>query len=134
MRYGIKESKVSHELIDGEVIIIHFESGNYYSLRESAARIWEGLAGGGRLEDIYARFAGLEQPQQDEIRGFLDQLVRENLIEEVEETGLVSVASGAVPAGEFSRPVFEKYQDMQELLLADPIHQVDEAGWPKAKN
>jgi hypothetical protein len=30
-------------------------------------------------------------------------------------------------------PVLEKYTDMQELLLLDPIHDVEEAGWPKAR-
>ena len=28
----------------------------------------------------------------------------------------------------------EKYDDMQELLLLDPIHEVDEAGWPVKKD
>jgi hypothetical protein len=29
--------------------------------------------------------------------------------------------------------LFEKYTDMESLLLADPIHEVDEQGWPKLK-
>jgi hypothetical protein len=27
--------------------------------------------------------------------------------------------------------LLNKYSDMQELLLLDPIHDVDDAGWPK---
>jgi len=30
----------------------------------------------------------------------------------------------------FALPVLHKYTDMQELLLIDPIHEVDETGWP----
>jgi hypothetical protein len=29
--------------------------------------------------------------------------------------------------------VLERYTDMQELLLLDPIHDVDESGWPHRK-
>ena len=33
----------------------------------------------------------------------------------------------------FEAPILNKYNDMQELLLLDPIHDVDEAGWPNTK-
>ena len=45
----------------------------------------------------------------------------------------------ALPAGEdevplspmaFEKPVIEKFSDMQEMLLLDPIHEVSEMGWP----
>ena len=32
----------------------------------------------------------------------------------------------------FEAPILQKYTDMQDLLLLDPIHEVDEAGWPHA--
>ena len=31
---------------------------------------------------------------------------------------------------QFEFPIIEKFTDMQELLLLDPIHEVDEKGWP----
>lgn len=31
----------------------------------------------------------------------------------------------------FEEPIFHKYTDMEDLLLLDPIHDVDETGWPK---
>jgi hypothetical protein len=30
----------------------------------------------------------------------------------------------------YQEPKLGKYTDMQELLLLDPVHEVDEAGWP----
>ena len=30
----------------------------------------------------------------------------------------------------FEAPVLEKYTDMQTLLLVDPVHEVDDRGWP----
>jgi hypothetical protein len=32
----------------------------------------------------------------------------------------------------FEKPGLQKYSDMQDLLLLDPIHEVDEMGWPHA--
>ena len=31
---------------------------------------------------------------------------------------------------DFTNPVLEKFTDMAELLLLDPIHEVDDSGWP----
>jgi hypothetical protein len=33
----------------------------------------------------------------------------------------------------FVAPCLHKYTDMQELLLIDPIHDVDDYGWPIIK-
>jgi hypothetical protein len=33
----------------------------------------------------------------------------------------------------FNAPVLNKYTDMQDLLLLDPIHEVDATGWPSTK-
>ena len=33
----------------------------------------------------------------------------------------------------YSPPVLNSYTDMEELLLLDPIHDVDQAGWPMPK-
>jgi hypothetical protein len=30
----------------------------------------------------------------------------------------------------YSPPKLSAYTDMQELLLLDPVHEVDDAGWP----
>jgi len=30
--------------------------------------------------------------------------------------------------------VVEKYTDMQDLVLLDPVHEVDERGWPHVQS
>jgi hypothetical protein len=34
------------------------------------------------------------------------------------------------PGGPWETPVLEAYDDMANLVLRDPTHQVDESGWP----
>jgi hypothetical protein len=42
-----------------------------------------------------------------------------------------ALPEGARPA--WNAPVFEEYTDMWELIKLDPIHEVDEVGWPVRK-
>ena len=32
----------------------------------------------------------------------------------------------------FTPPKLERYTDMQEIILLDPVHKVDSQGWPRA--
>jgi len=34
--------------------------------------------------------------------------------------------------GTFEEPQLEKYEDLQDIILLDPVHRVDDAGWPHA--
>ena len=45
--------------------------------------------------------------------------------------GPVPMASGGLPP--FEPPTLSKYKDMQDMLLLDPVHDVEEAGWPEPK-
>lgn len=42
----------------------------------------------------------------------------------------VALAVPARSSVEFSAPTISVYSDMEDLLLLDPIHDVDETGWP----
>jgi hypothetical protein len=53
------------------------------------------------------------------------------------EDGAPAASPLELPASEmreFQPPVLESYSDMQDILLLDPIHEVDDkAGWPNPK-
>jgi hypothetical protein len=130
--FQIAKDKVSHDLLEGEVIVIHFETGNYYSMMGTAAEIWLKLADSISLESLASRFAQIDKKGYALLQSFLDSLKQEGLIT-TSECGDAKISS-AVDMGIFSEPTFEKYTDMQALLLADPIHDVqDQAGWPHLK-
>ena len=105
-RFEIEGPPVIHQTLDGEVIIVNLDTGTYYRLEGAAAEVWTALEEGAPVEP----------------GPFLRRLADERLIRLVE---------GELPeaAGE-AAPGFEKYTDMHELLLLDPIHEVDERGWP----
>jgi hypothetical protein len=65
------------------------------------------------------------------VSGFVGELLAEGLVVEGEGEGSVVTLSGGAVDGPFA-PRLEKYTDMQDLVLIDPVHQVDAAGWPAA--
>jgi hypothetical protein len=129
-RYQILENKVSHELIDGEVMVLQFDTGFYYSLNDGAARVWQWMAEGATWPQICEAFEPLQPDQAAALEAFAERLAQENL---VVKTEAAAPGASTLPHHEvlFEFPRMEKYGDMQDLLLADPIHEVDDAGWPR---
>jgi hypothetical protein len=144
-RFRINKPTVIHEIFDKEVVIIEFNSGNYYSLDKAGADIWSFIERGANVDEIIEcithLYKGSPSVIEDAVNQFLNELKQENLIipdnaKELESTkGLkVSVEIGSeTEKPDFEVPIIHKYTDMQNLLLLDPIHEVDETGWPNIK-
>jgi Coenzyme PQQ synthesis protein D (PqqD) len=140
-RFRVNSPRVMHERIEGEVIVIDLATGSYYSLREAGAVIWTALERGAAQEEIVAslerRYEASPEQIDAAVRGLLEELAAEGLIESAAENGEGQL-DAAVPEEEgasgeaFSAPVLEKHTDMQDLILIDPVHEVDSRGWPHA--
>jgi hypothetical protein len=144
--FRINGPKVIHETIDGETVIVNLDSGNYYSLDTVGADVWECMVKNSPvhriIETIGSRYTGERNNIEMAIYQFIDEMQQENLIVIDEFQG--SANDALVDPGDeaeqikkrsiFATPVLNKYSDMQDLLLLDPIHDVDETGWPTSKN
>ncbi|MGE3074353.1 MAG: PqqD family protein [Dehalococcoidia bacterium] len=124
-RYEVNKPDVVDESVDGEVLIVHLGTGAYYSSRGAGDVAWRLLSAGKTVAEASASHGIAE----DALSRFVDQLIAEELVRP-RTTAPQEVESLAAAAGE---PTLDKYTDMQELLLLDPIHDVEEAGWPMAK-
>jgi Coenzyme PQQ synthesis protein D (PqqD) len=133
--YKVDPRKVAHETIDGEVIMIHLLIGTYYSLDGAGADLWAQLASGRGREETLAYLQQRYEADPELIAETVDDLVKRLAEEELLEPAEgVPAANGPPPepAAErlpFKPPQFEKYTDMQDFLLVDPIHETDETGW-----
>lgn len=136
--YRVNQPAVIAEVIDNEAIIVNLDSGAYYSLRGSACLIWEMLARQMAVptvvQDLSQRFADTPDAIQAGVDALVADLLGEQLL--VPADGDATLAElPAIPGNgdrlPFETPVLEKYTDMAELLLLDPIHDVDAAGWPQ---
>jgi len=136
-RFRIDAENVVHETVDGEVIAIDLTNGSYYSLSGSGPAIWGLLAVGGDEEEIAAalavRFDGDPARIRSEVAALLEELVESSLVVAVDGAAATSQpevdCNGAKPA--FEPPKLERYTDMKDYFLLDPIHEVDTAGWPR---
>jgi hypothetical protein len=135
--FSIRRPDVVHETIDGETVIVNLENGIYYSLRESAVDVWGLIEAGANLDEITSvmtdRYEGSAEVMREAVTELLLSLQREGLVEVSSTKRPGSQTSPAAQAGKkrkFEVPLLEKYSDMQQLLLLDPVHEVDEEGWP----
>ena len=128
---GIPADRVVSETIDGEVVAIDLESGRYYSLEGPAARAWEAIQTGQDVDGIVAAVAAEASVSADEtladVAAFLAELEAEGLLVGGNGSGPPAPGPGRVPL------VLHRYTDMQDLIVLDPIHDVDETGWPNRR-
>ena len=139
-RFRINTPTVTHETIDGEAVIINLDSGNYYSLVEAGSFIWalvdKGASASEVQDVVQLSYEGDAADIDQGVQQLLAQLQQENLIVPVDGTpgvDLTDLTASHNGQGKpsFKAPALNKFSDMQELLLLDPIHDVDDTGWPK---
>jgi len=135
----LRGAPVIHDTIDGETIAINQRTGRYYSLDGPAAVIWQALASGTSrarlLDELAARYDASPTSLEAELDAFLAELRAEDLVVDDPASAGGPVAPDAGPSPGVARQPFtglalHHYSDMEVLLLADPIHEVDETGWP----
>ena len=66
------------------------------------------------------------------VQALVTALAAEDLVQPTGEAAAQPAYSNGQRAP-FVAPVLQKHTDMQDLLLLDPIHEVDETGWPSLK-
>jgi hypothetical protein len=139
MRFRINAPQVITETIDGEAIMINLGTGNYYSVAGSGAEVCGFLEQGASVERVIETLSrGYEAPREaiaSAVSDLIADLEREGLIVPLEGDGDSPASVVAVPPESearrpFDKPRLEKYTDMQDLVLLDPVHEVDERGWP----
>lgn len=130
--------QVMSEVLDGEAVIIDMASGRYHAASGVAATVWQAISAGltfdGILSEVGRRHSGLPVNAADAIDLFIKQLVDANLVTQGVTGGETPVNSDD-PSGQttaWAPPVLESHDDLQDLLLLDPVHEVTEAGWPHA--
>jgi len=136
--WHVRSARVMSEVLDGEAVIIDLASGRYHAASGVAATVWQAISAGCPMEGILAEVARLHTAvpgdAADQIRRFIDQLLAAELVAE-EDGEQVSPSIAGTPAlaiTPWSTPVLESHDDLQDLLLLDPVHEVTEAGWPHA--
>jgi hypothetical protein len=135
---------VSMERLDGETIVIDFESGRFYSFRESAADLLWLISLGiefALFESVLQRYFSIQDINEltRDVDSFIETILSLNLIEkivvnsEIDSAGLSDVE---LPEDYLRRdwvsPLLVSNDELSDLLKIDPIHDVTESGWPES--
>ena len=124
--YKILEAQISHNRFDDEIIAVNLATGSYFSFHNTAAELWSLLERGlATADSLSTAFADAPASASQEITIFLARLRDEGLLIETAEEPVPLTSAQA-----YSTPVVEEFDELRELLLADIVHDTDEAGWP----
>jgi hypothetical protein len=132
----VKEG-ISYERLDGEVVVISMLTGKYFSLDNVASdifwliencidqEIWAPI-----LEKSYKDFDGVG------INEFIHLGMDVGIFINTDEQ--FGNKSGSLPndceRGSWTKPVLTVFDDLQDLLMIDPIHDASVEGWPKVRD
>jgi len=138
-QFSIRSQQVINETLDNETIIINLETGVYYSLNPLGTLVWKAINSKLSFELICKQLKE-KYPEEVNFEGVVEKYITflelEQLIEKTDSSEPNLQEYELILKSELSPyapPAIEKYEDMQEMLLADPIHEVEEDGWPKLK-
>ena len=138
MRYRINSPQVISETVGGETIIVNLATGHYFNLQGTAVDVWEALD----RREPSSRIVLQLQAHYEARDGEIDEAVSE-LVRRLEEADLIVPDDSDAPPeppqspsnGErrpFVAPSIATFSDMQDIILLDPVHEVDARGWPHA--
>jgi len=132
--YKLAEVSVVTEVIDGEAIIVDMRNGCYFSTDGLGARLWQAALAGASQDAIINAVAKAYPTIVDAAeaaRAFLDNLTEHDLLAPVDAPP--AEVAFELGGGDYAAPSLERHSDMQDLIMLDPIHDVDTMGWPTRK-
>lgn len=138
MNYKLNEVDLSKEIFDNEAVIINIPSGRYYSVNGETGvtviRLLENAASKDQVSEyLKAKYDCSNVDLKTQVDTFIDSLFAEKIILEVTENEFSQPENSAI-LKPFKTLFLEIYDDMQELIELDPVHDVKATkGWPNKK-
>lgn len=126
IRYEICAPEVVAEVFDGEIVILNLASGFYFSLNPAGCKIWHALLDGATPQAILDSIPTGAASRKTPVCDFVQRLCELDLIRPTHDAS----AAPSAPvdwqdlAGDVD-PQIDVFDDLADLILADPIHDVD---------
>lgn len=136
MYYAVNSPTVVGEIIDDEAVILNLQSGQYFNTLGSGAAIWAGLERGATVAKLaallVARFDVNMVAASEAVAAFLELLDHHGLIRTGDGAPEAATAPVSATREPFIAPELGVHSDLDDMLRLDPIHDVDQVGWPIA--
>lgn len=135
--YRSNEPRFVDESVDGEALIMDMVTGTYYTCLGASTIAWDELKRGSAPADvtkIIAAAYGVDEADVERDLGtFIAELVQEQML--VERGDLPGTPTdrpdgAAAPSGAYEPMHLERYTDLADLILLDPVQDVSGGAWP----
>jgi hypothetical protein len=120
---------VLSETFDGEAVVVQLRTGAYYAFDAFSTSVWERLTAGDTLGAVVARLGAGAHGDLD-VLALAHAFCAEELA--VSDAALPPLPADGTQPGHL-HPGVTKFTDMADLLVLDPIHDInlDGDGWPE---
>lgn len=135
-RYCINAPNVVCEEFDSEFVVLNLAIGTYFSFRNSGDVLWKVLMAGVAPRDIVSAISSSGRVPVEDVQAFLATLIDRELVRPDPSAPVTLLTPEFTQAlAEISAsPAMDVFEDLADLLLADPVHDTDPAiGWPAPK-
>ena len=125
--YQLAHPDIVFERFDEDLLVLNLRSGQYFGFNNAGSLIWNALSSGIKASLIYD--AGVKK---ENLEKFISDLIAHELLIAIAplQTELSEELANLL-SQESALPSIEIYDDLADLIMADPIHDVDaDAGWP----
>ena len=137
MNYKLNEGEVFSDITDGIAVIINSESGVYYGMNSFSTNVYENIIDGVSTEKIVAAVKEMPAAPADfeaKFQKFIDEMLEKKILLEAEPSDKAASLDASLAKEDDYELVVKEFVDAQELLMADPIHEVKEdVGWTPEK-
>ena len=135
--YRINDEKMFFDIADGQAVVINFVTGMYYGTSTLGSAVLDKLVNGASVEKILAALNAADGCPSD-ISAKLDAFIKTLSDKEIIVSGDTDDQDVNFDKAAFADGfdmTLDEFAEVQDLLLADPIHDVDvEEGWPVKKD
>ncbi len=135
----INDEKMFYDIADGQAIVINYLTGMYYGMSSLGSAVLDLILKGvstARIADEVRKKEGCPEEIGEKIDDFIKALLKEEILigsPDDGEAGEPAVIGDEAYADGFELTV-DAYAEAQDLILADPVHEVDVSmGWPVMK-
>ena len=134
--YKLNEEKMFYDVADGIAVIIDFTTGVYYGMDALSSAVFDALMAGASSEAVVnalKQLPGCPADIEDLYNAFIQKMLDRQMILG-DGTGDACAAFDEALAANGFQLNCEDFSEVRDLLMADPIHDVEpEMGWPFLK-
>lgn len=136
-RFELDAARVAAELVNDEIVVIDFSTGKYHGIRGSGVTVWRLLEAGFStreiIEHLSASVTSFDELASRGVIAFISELEAQGLWVRSQQGAPAPTSTLELSPGPFEAPELDTRDDLRDYLVLDPIHDVDERGWPNAR-